>query len=342
MENIKYYDLTNPQTSIWLVEQYYKDTTINNICASGLVYENVDIELMKKAINNVIKQNDAFRIHIIQDGGNVKQYIAEFQEHQFDIVYVKDENESKEFEKQEAVQKLNILDCDLYKFKLAVLENGFVDIILTASHLISDSWSMGLVIQEILKNYNALKENIEFEKDTFSYEEYIKSEIEYKQSEKFKKDKAYWNDIFKTVPEQATIPSIKESVNELTCKAQRERFEIDLDICKKINEYCKKTKISPFNFFMTVYALYLGRVSNLDDFVIGTPILNRTNFREKNTVGMFINTAPVRIKKEENISFSEFAKSISANLMGILRHQKYSYNTILEDLREKRKCTKFI
>ena len=54
---------------------------------------------------------------------------------------------------------------------------------------------------------------------------------------------------------------------------------------------------------MAVYAIYLSRVSNLKDFVIGTPILNRTNFKEKHTTGMFINTAPLRIKIDDNIDF---------------------------------------
>ena len=54
---------------------------------------------------------------------------------------------------------------------------------------------------------------------------------------------------------------------------------------------------------MTIFAIYLSRVSNLDDFVIGTPILNRTNFKEKHTAGMFINSIPFRILIQNNDSF---------------------------------------
>lgn len=335
MEKKDVYELTNPQKSIWLMEQFYKDTTVNNICASGMVYEEADIILIKKAINKVIEQNDAFRIRIVQKGEEVKQYISDYFEHDIEEVYVLNEEEARKIEKKEAVQKLDIIDCDLYKFKLAILENGNVDIILTANHMISDSWSMGIVIQEILKNYNSLKKGEEFAKDTFSYEEYINSENEYKHSEKFIKDKVYWNEIFQTIPEQVTIPSLKNNTSEITNKANRISFEINTKICNEINEYCKNTKITPFNFFMAIYSLYIGRVSNTDDFVIGTPILNRTNFREKNTIGMFINTAPVRVKNSENKTFTEYASNIATSMMGILRHQKYSYNNLLEDLREK-------
>ena len=46
----KYYDLTNPQQSIWLTEQFYKDTAINHICGTVLLHEVVDFDLLKKAI----------------------------------------------------------------------------------------------------------------------------------------------------------------------------------------------------------------------------------------------------------------------------------------------------
>ena len=44
-------------------------------------------------------------------------------------------------------------------------------------------------------------------------------------------------------------------------------------------------------------------VSNLDEFTIGTPILNRINYKEKNAAGMFINMAPFRININEDIEF---------------------------------------
>ena len=50
---------------------------------------------------------------------------------------------------------------------------------------------------------------------------------------------------------------------------------------------------------------------------------------------MFVNTVPVRFNFTENTSFENFVKNVSQNLIGILRHQKYSYNAILEDIRAK-------
>ena len=79
---------------------------------------------------------------------------------------------------------------------------------------------------------------------------------------------------------------------------------------------------------MAVYSLYISRVTRLDDFVVGTPILNRTNFEQKNTMGMFVSVAPLRVTLDYASSFIDFAKKIGTDTMSIFRHQKYSYQSI--------------
>ena len=335
MGNKELFELTNPQKSIWYTEQFYEGTTVNNICVSGTLYGKIDEELLKQAINNVVKQNDSFRIHVIQEKNDVRQYIADYEKFNIDVEYINNESEVKQIEKSEAKFKFNIIDSDLFKFKLAISKGNFACIILTVNHLIADSWSLGLVIQEIIKNYNALKNNVDFVPDTFSYLDYIKSEKEYKNSKKFENDKTFWNQTFSTIPEQATIPCSINGVKNVSYNAKRLGFELDRDIVSKINSFCRENGISTFNFFMAVFSIYIGRVSNIDDFVIGTPILNRSNFKEKHTTGMFISTVPVRFDNINDVSFKSLAGSVATKLMGILRHQKYSYNSILEDIRSK-------
>ena len=331
------YKLTNPQISIWNMEKFFEGTTINNICTTGTIYENVDLPLLKQAINNVVKKNDSFRIQLLLQDNVPYQTVTEFKPFDIDVLYVKDESEVKKIEQAMVNYKFNIINSVLFYFKIVVFGNGFCSIILNLSHIIADSWSLGLTIQEIIKEYHALKNNEILPETNNSYIDYIKSEQVYKNSEKYKNDKKYWEDIFSTIPEQATIPSVKKIKSNISNKANRKSFSLNAKLVKKINDFCKKEKLSVFNFLMAVYSIYLGRVSNLDDFVIGTPILNRTNFKDKHTTGMFVNTVPVRINIAENDTFVEFVHKVGSTIMSTLKHQKYSYNAILDDLRTKNK-----
>lgn len=337
MDKKDVYKLTNPQTSIWNMENFFEGTTINNICTTGTIYEKIDLPLLKQAINNLVEKNDSFRIRIHVKNNIPYQTIAPFKPFDIDVVHVKKESEVKKIEQEMVNYKFNIINSVLFRFKIVIFENGFCSIILNLSHIIADSWSLGITVQEILKEYHSLKNNEILPESNNSYIDYIKFEQEYKNSEKYKNDKKYWEDTFSTIPEQATIPSTKKIKSNISNKAKRKNFSLDKNLVTKINEFCKKEKLSVFNFLMAIYSLYIGRVSNLNSFVLGTPILNRTNFKDKHTTGMFVNTVPVKIDIPEDDSFVEFVHKISSNIMGALKHQKYSYNNILDDLRNKNK-----
>ena len=73
-----YYNLTNPQKSIWVTEEYYKGSSINNICGTALIKENVNLRLLEKAIRNTLQCNDIFKIKFSIDNNEVVQYISDY------------------------------------------------------------------------------------------------------------------------------------------------------------------------------------------------------------------------------------------------------------------------
>lgn len=333
----KFYDLTNPQKSIWLTEQFYKGTSIGNITGSVIISQNVDFNALKAAINLFVKNNDSFRLKFTKDNENLVQYIEDnFENFSIDIIDVFSDKDVKKVERQMCDTPFNIFDSFLFSFKLFKFKDGHGGFVINAHHLIADAWTAGLVVNKIIEYYDSLIHSQIISNDPkSSYIDYIISEQKYLESEKFEKDKLFWNDIYKTIPEIATIPSISQnSLNELNYASKRKQFIIPKETMTLINNFCKENKASAFNFFMAVFSIYLSRVSSLDDFTIGTPILNRSNFKEKQATGMFISTVPFRISINHNMAFADYLSKISSDFSKIFRHQKYPYQYLLEDLRK--------
>lgn len=333
----KYYELTAPQKAIWLTEQYYKNTNVNNVCGTFYSSEKLDFDLLKKSLNIFLQNNDSFKIKLKEIDGEIKQYFSEFNNIDFDIVNVKNKEEQTALEEQVDSYIFTMLNSPLYKIVLFKYPDGHGGFVINSHHIISDSWTNGIVANDVALIYAKLKNNENYYKDeSLSYKTYLESEKAYINSSKFEKDKLYWSEVFNTIPEVATIPSINEnSNNQDSINAKRLLINIEDTVLKNILLYCEENKVSLYNFFMTVFAIYIGRVSFLDEFVIGTPILNRTNFKEKQTTGMFINTLPLKINLKNNKTFLETLKDIAINSMGLLRHQKYSFQYIIDDLRKK-------
>lgn len=330
----KLYPLSNPQKSIWLTEEYYKGTNINNIAGTMTINQAVNFDKFILAIKQFVKQNDSCRLQLTKEKEDIKQFVFPYEDFSISIVDVVSKEELFNITDKIVEKPFSLYNSYLFHFTVFRFPDNHGGFIINMHHLIGDSWTLGILVNEIISIYSALLKDEPLSEKDFSYTDYILTEKDYLQSKRFEKDRAYWENIFSTIPENATIPSTIDNPNS-SLTAKRKEFTINNIMLKEITAYCNQHKISIFNFFMAIYAIYIGRVSNLDDFVIGTPILNRTNFQEKNTTGMFINTLPLRIQIDTTSSFEDFVNLIANQSMGLLRHQKYYYQYIIEDLRKK-------
>lgn len=329
------YNLTNPQRSIWNTELFFNGSNINNICGTINLYKPLDFNILKKALKLIIEKNNNFHTKFTIEDGSIFQHYEDKINYNIDIIEVKDEDELHKLEQTTMAHIFDILNSDLFNITIFKYPDSTGGVIVNIHHIISDSWTLGLIAKEIVSNYCSLCNNTPIESQKPSYIDYIEFEKDYINSSKYLKDKQFWKDYLKDCPNSITIPSTKEnSTNDFSPEGIRKIFKLENKYIKKINEFCCNYKISLFNFFMSIYSIYIGKINNVDDFILGTPILNRTNAAQKNTMGMFINTIPFRVNIEENYSFLAFLNNLSLNFTSILRHQKHSYQYILEDLRK--------
>ena len=283
MEQNKMYELTAPQRSIWLTEQYFENTSINNICGSVLMKQDVDLNILNKAINVFVENNDSFKLRFHQNGANLLQYFTKDEEINFERLDIKEENEIEIFAKKIVAIKFNLFDSRVFDFKLFKLSSGFGGFIVNVHHIISDAATLSFVGTEIVEIYSKLLKNEIIPKKNYSYIDYINFEKDYINSPKFEKDKAYWNENLLPLPEVASVPSINQNNKVNDFKANRIEYIFDNILISKIKDFCTKNNISVFNFLMGIYSIYFGRINNMENFLVGTPILNRTSFAQKHT-----------------------------------------------------------
>ena len=77
MEN-NLYNLTMPQKSILLTEQYYSNTNINNICGTAIINTEIDFKILEQALNLLVKNNDSLRLKLVKKGNSYKQILSEY------------------------------------------------------------------------------------------------------------------------------------------------------------------------------------------------------------------------------------------------------------------------
>ena len=326
------FNLTNPQKSIWMTEQFYKGTSINNIVGCLKISEKVDIKALEKAVNYFIMKNDSFRTKITIDGDVPKQYFDEFKYEEYEIIDIKSDSELKEFEASFPLQNIDIYNNNLYIVKLLKLPDGSIIFAINSHHLIADAWTMSVLIDEVYNNYiNIVNgEKLDLTPNP-SYREYIEKQIEYIKTSKFEKDKEYWEEQFEKLP---NIVSFKNNKNA-TIKSNRKIYSFDKTKVNQIKEFCKENKISEFIFLFSIFNIYIGNIFNYDNFVIGNPVLNRANYREKQMTGMFVSIMPFVVDIPKDITFLEFCTYIASKQRKMYKHIGFSYHEILNSIKKK-------
>jgi len=192
---------------------------------------------------------------------------------------------------------------------------------------------MTLIGNKVAENYVKIKNGQEsFDKEP-SYIEYINKQLEYEKSERFIKDKNYWLNKYKSALD---VTVLKEKTSkEISTKSKRKTFVLPSKLTKKMYEHSKANKISIFSMYMTALSMYINRVRGKEELNLGTIFLNRSDKLEKNTTGMFVTTVPVALTINSNENFNEFSSKVTSELMSIMRHQRYPFTLLQEEIRKK-------
>ena len=151
--------LTEQQKNILNTELFYRGTAINNIGGYVFIEENVDFKLLNQALNTYIKYTDSCRFHFISKESEVFQCVSDFSNIDFDIIDLKNKDEVD----KKGVELLNtpfdVFGSNLFNFSLFRLPNGQGGFFLIFHHLISDAWTMSLLISRVMETYSSLLKN---------------------------------------------------------------------------------------------------------------------------------------------------------------------------------------
>ncbi|MEC3652739.1 surfactin non-ribosomal peptide synthetase SrfAA [Bacillus subtilis] len=337
---ITFYPLTDAQKRIWYTEKFYPHTSISNLAGIGKLVsaDAIDYVLVEQAIQEFIRRNDAMRLRLrLDENGEPVQYISEYRPVDIKHTDTTEDPNAIEFisqwSREETKKPLPLYDCDLFRFSLFTIKENEVWFYANVHHVISDGISMNILGNAIMHIYLELASGSETKEGiSHSFIDHVLSEQEYAQSKRFEKDKAFWNKQFESVPELVSLKRNASAGGSLDA----ERFSKDVPeaLHKQILSFCEANKVSVLSVFQSLLAAYLYRVSGQNDVVTGTFMGNRTNAKEKQMLGMFVSTVPLRTNIDGGQAFSEFVKDRMKDLMKTLRHQKYPYNLLINDLRE--------
>ena len=280
-------------------------------------YDLEDFEYVKLAIEYICGNYLNLQIKH-DDSGDFKRYYADsdVSVDEFDVL----EENLDEFIKDYLDNPFeDIFDSPLYKWAVLKTDSECV-LIGVVQHILLDGTSLySIVPQEIEKFISSCKNDEEYVPIDYSYETYVNAEKDYLESDEAKQDKQYWLDTLKDYSQDWY--SFDDS--------QLGYLEVLLDKNPDLG-------YSPFVTALALNFLYLSRSKKdnklFKDLVLNTSVHGRY-FGQDDALGMFVNTIPLRMEYDEDLTFDELLAYSKGVLKEGLAHAKLQFSEYTTELR---------
>ncbi|WP_025850432.1 non-ribosomal peptide synthetase [Paenibacillus ehimensis] len=340
---VRYYPLTQAQRRVWYTDLLYPNTTASILSATVKMKGKASPELLEQAMQWTIRQNDAFRIKIVSKDGELMQIVTPYTPQEIKTI---DFSHDEKLPQTEAQAKAEAwlkghnsapgerLAANLYQFVILKIGPEELWYSFQMHHAICDGIAMILAINRISRNYDAsLNGTVPEKKETDAYADCILAELDYEKSERHDKDQAFWADKYRELPQLTGM----KSYNPLSTSTAAERTGLTLsdELYAGLKRFCQCHQVSAFTVFMAAFYTYVYKVTGESDVVIGAIFGNRTARKLKETVGMFASTVAARLSLNPEWKLSALIQNVSKEQSVMLRHQKYPYNKLIQDVRRR-------
>ncbi|MBC8756870.1 amino acid adenylation domain-containing protein [Kordia sp. YSTF-M3] len=333
------YALTPAQERFWVLSKFEGGNTAYTINSLLEFNGKLRIDLLTKAFNIIIERHESLRTFFKEDKNNeVRQHIIPFSEINFNInTYnisdVKDvESEKAQILTTEINTPFELTEGPLLRASLLKVSKETHILSFSMHHIISDGWSMEILIKEITYVYSCLLNNaaIDLQPLTIQYKDY--TDWIHKKITDLKDEESFWLHKFSGELPIINIPTSQKRPIKKTFNGKSIVDFFSVETTKKIKSFSKENATTLFTTLMAGINGLLYRYTNQNDIIIGIPSSGREHPDLKNQIGLYINTLAIRTKFEKDITFNQLLKIQEKELFDAYSNQNYPFDRLVNKI----------
>ncbi|HSD64458.1 MAG TPA: amino acid adenylation domain-containing protein, partial [Ignavibacteriaceae bacterium] len=332
------FPLSEAQKEMWIGAQMRPEAAGPHHACTGLyLYGSLNIEVLKKSIRAVIEKHDGLRCTISDDGSeailhtevpedipmiDLSSYSGEQQEIRVNEIFHK-----------EAQRFLDLNQGSLVEFRIIKLSSEKHLLLLTAQMIICDGWSHYVLFEDLSAFYSAYISNTEpLLEPAVSMREYALWEKSNSGSVEEKACEKFWLSQFTSIPDPIDLPVSKVRPPLRTYNGDRKTIIISEELYNKIKNTGIEQKSSTFAILFAAFYVWLYRLSENNDLVIGVPFAAQSPNGMDRLIGQCANTLPLRVKLESGEPFSVIIKKTWDTLLDAQENWNFSYGRLISKL----------
>lgn len=337
-------ELSYGQQRIWIEQEMEPESSAYNVPAGVRMIGEMDERRLEEAMREVVRRHEVMRARMEVKGGRVVQEIEGMEKWEgMRVVNVEEmgeeerEEEVKRIGGEEARRKFELRKGGLMRSTMIRKSEKERVMVIVMHHIISDGWSMGIMIREVTEKYNSEVEGREarLAELKIGYVDYARWERSKEVEERREKEKEYWKKQLKgmgttELPTDHSRPAVRKAHGEGIS------VQIPADLSTSIKSLSRREGVTLFMTLLAAFKCLLYRYTGQDDLVIGTPSANRSRIETEPLIGFFVNMLILRTNLSGNPTFKELLRRIREVTLGAYAHQEVPFEMIVDELQLER------
>ncbi|MFL5349887.1 MAG: condensation domain-containing protein, partial [Hyalangium sp.] len=331
------------QQRLWFLDQLEPGSPVYNVPYALRLSGQPDAEALRHAFEELVRRHESLRTTFTSRDGQPRQVIAPSLDLPLEVMDLQDvpaarrEARARELARQEAQRPFDLTNGPL--LRTALLRLGADDhvLLVTLHHIISDGWSMGVLVREVAVFYAAFVagQQPSLPPLPIQYADFAVWQREWLQGEVLDSQLGYWKQQLSGAA-HLELTTDKPRPPVQTVRGDSLPVVLPKALSESIKALSTRLGVTPFMTLLAGFQVLLHRYSGQDDISVGSPIAGRRGTELESLIGFFVNTLVLRSRVDPGTTFRELLLQVRDTTLAAYEHQDVPFEKLVEELQPQR------
>ncbi|MCW5508512.1 amino acid adenylation domain-containing protein, partial [Pseudomonas aeruginosa] len=239
---------------------------------------------------------------------------------------------------EEIRQPFDLARGPLLRVRLLALAGQEHVLVITQHHIVSDGWSMQVMVDELLQAYAAARRG---EQPTLAplklqYADYAAWHRAWLDSGEGARQLDYWRERLGAEQPVLELPADRVRPAQASGRGQRLDMALPVPLSEELLACARREGVTPFMLLLASFQVLLKRYSGQSDIRVGVPIANRNRAEVERLIGFFVNTQVLRCQVDAGLAFRDLLGRVREAALGAQAHQDLPFEQLVDALQPER------
>ncbi len=338
------FPLSYGQQRLWFLDQFEPGNPFYNEPAAVRLKGLLHVSAFEQSLNEVIRRHEILRTTFLVKAGQPVQRIAPTLTLGLPVGDLRSipandrEAKARELVRQEARHRFDLSRGPLIHVTLLQLDDQDYILVVVMHHIISDGWSMGVLIREVAVLYQAfaMQQPSPLPEPPIQYADFAVWQRQWFQSRAIERQLRYWKQQLKDAPAALDLPTDRPRPSVQTLDGATEMLVLSRYLTAGLKTLSQQEGITLFMTLLAAFQILLSRYTGQTDIVVGSPIANRTHAEIEGLIGFFVNVLALRTDLAGDPTVRELLSRVNTVCLEAYSQQDVPFEQLVEALRPKR------